>query len=221
MNTQHGRERTQFAPTSCPDLSLFLFCSRSEQLRNGSWQQWPTNLATPITWTTPIAQKLAAWCATTPAVCALVQPIIAEMENLQDFLSSFGIPADFDDSSVNLALGLLLSQMQQDLPESWAMWSGAPGNVDPAPLFELYTQFAYQPFSSNSDQNSIDPRSYYYLRKFISAAADRAAADGVPPSLMLIPTWLDSISSSDRNYAKHHKMPFLVNNVRIHKQGFC
>lgn len=190
-----------------------MLCVRSEQFRNGSWQQWPTNLATPITWTEPIVQKLAAWCASTPSVCALVQPIIAEMSNLQDFLSSFGIPADFDDSSVNLAMGRMLAQMQQQMPESWAMWSEATANVDPAPLFELYTQFAYQPFSDDSDQNSIDPRSYYYLREFLYQAVDQAAAAGVPPSLMLIPTWLDSISSSDRNYAHHHKMPFLVNNV--------
>ena len=127
--------------------------------------------------------------------------------------SAFGIPADFDDSSVNLALGSLLSSLQGTLPKSWGSWSGSAGNVSPAALMSKYVTYAYRPFSEDFNQNSIDVRTYYWIRNFIYAHEEQAKKKGTQPSLMLITTWIDDITGSEKNFYGHHKMPFITNNV--------
>jgi hypothetical protein len=34
-------------------------------------------------------------------------------------------------------------------------------------MYEVVKKYAYRPFSNNFDENTIDSRSYYWLRKFI------------------------------------------------------
>jgi hypothetical protein len=180
---------------------------------NGTWQQFPENVELPIEMLEPIAALMQTWCTDKPAVCPYVQPIISLAANLVDYLSAFGIPADFDDSGVNLALGGLLSSVQGSLPSSWNLWITSPQNPDPASLMETYVRYAYRPFSADADQNSIDPRTYYYLRAFLELEKQRARERGEQPSLMLITTWSSNITESNREYYGQHKMPFQANNV--------
>src|SRR5947209_4610179 len=74
-----------------------------EKFLNGSWQQYPTNIAAPIQIMQPIAPLLDDWCDAMPCICPWVEPFVEMVDSLSDFLSAFGIPADTDDSSVNLA----------------------------------------------------------------------------------------------------------------------
>ena len=56
-------------------------------------------------------------------------------EAFDDFATVFRIPADLDDSSVNLALGGLLSQQRDKFPQAYKKWESANTNI--TALFEL------------------------------------------------------------------------------------
>lgn len=180
---------------------------------NGTWRQFPENVEVPIELLQAVSTQLQAWCAKSPDVCPAVQPIVKLAASLGDFLSAFGIPADFDDSGVNLALGGLLQSVQESLPTSWAAWTSSDQNRDPTALMETYVRYCYRPFATDPNQNRIDPRTYYYLREFLYLEQAAAAARGEEPSLMLITTWSSNTSESNREFAQQHKMPFQANNV--------
>ncbi len=61
----------------------------------------------------------------------------------------FHIPADLDDTSVNLALGGLLSQLQSKFPSLYQKWESA--NPDIPTLFKLETQVILLSFYCQSN----------------------------------------------------------------------
>jgi hypothetical protein len=179
----------------------------------GRWEQYPTNIADPLNMAIPIAAVLAEWCAKDKSICPIVQPFIDFVNSMREYLAAFGIPADFDDSGVNLALGGILSSIQNLVPDLWQMYSSQLPNQDPKGLMDELVKFSYKPFSSDWNENSIDPRSYYWLRPFLHSVAAEATSKGLTPSLMLITTWVDDVKGSERDFDSQHKMPFLTNNV--------
>jgi hypothetical protein len=183
-----------------------------EVIVNGTYQQYPVNVAGPIQLIQPVAAMLQKWCNNSPAICPIVEPFVQFAASLTDFLSAFGIPADFDDSGVNLSLGALLNELRDQMPESWALWNGSKPNRTPKGLMDKFLLYAYRPFSTDIDQNSIDPRTYFWLRAFLAQEQTRAEEAGLTPNLMLITTWADNITSTDEHFYDHHKMPFNTNN---------
>lgn len=55
---------------------------------NGTWQQYPVNVAGPIELAQPVAKLLQKWCDSTPSVCPLVEPFVTWAEGLTDYLAS-------------------------------------------------------------------------------------------------------------------------------------
>ena len=89
---------------------------------------------------------------------------------------------------MNLALGGLLQSLQVAVPQSHSLWSQAPWNASPAGLMDRYVRYAYRPFSPDWNQNTIDPRTYYWIRPFLAQHKKRAEERGEAPDLMLIVT---------------------------------
>jgi hypothetical protein len=92
------------------------------------------------------------------------------------------IPPDFDDTFVNLGLGALLAEMKDHFPASHAQWQSQNTNV--TSVFNALKKYAYRPMSSNKAINSIDGRTYFYLRFFLENAKNNGE------DIALVPTWV-------------------------------
>lgn len=58
---------------------------------NGTWQQYPVNVAGPIQLAQPVAALLQKWCDSTPSVCPIVEPFVTWAEGLTDYLASVAL----------------------------------------------------------------------------------------------------------------------------------
>jgi len=72
----------------------------------------------------------------------------------------------------------------------------------------LLAIFSYQPFSADSNSNTIDPRTYFFLREFLNQ-------NQVTGNLMLITTWMMNVDEDRVLFPKDVAMPFNVNNVDL------
>lgn len=93
-------------------------------------------------------------------------------------MQAFHIPPDFDDTFVNIGLGSLLKESQ--FTDLYKEWKNVNTNITSA--FTALKKYAYRPFSPDTNQNSIDPRTYFYLRNFLTENLTKSAA--------LVPTWV-------------------------------
>lgn len=121
------------------------------------------------------------------------------------FARAFHIPPDFDDTFVNIGLGALLRQAQNLYPDSWKQWQIQNSNVSSA--LHALRRYAYRPFSTNPDVNTIDPRSYFYMRSFLD--------DHRHEDLAFVATWVQNTREAMQNDKKGVSMPFAVNNVDV------
>ncbi|XP_021367900.1 uncharacterized protein LOC110459787 isoform X2 [Mizuhopecten yessoensis] len=121
------------------------------------------------------------------------------------FSRAFHIPPDFDDTFVNLGLGALLRNAQESYPQSWKQWQIQNSNVTSA--LHALRKYAYRPSSTNPDVNTIDPRTYFYMRSFLSEHHDE--------NLALVPTWIQNTREAMQGDKKGVSMPFSVNNVDV------
>ena len=119
---------------------------------NGTWIAQPTNLLN-------VANMIPGH---------LPKPVMFLMEKLgldiifamKDLVNVFTIPADNDDSGVNLALMGLLKQTKS---KHFLFWKNFNFNVED--YYRRVLKYAYRPFDSNFTgnkfANEIDPRVYY------------------------------------------------------------
>lgn len=119
--------------------------------------------------------------------------------------SFFCIPADNDDSSVNLALLGLLHETKSSHYDFW----NSLHNKKQA-YYDQALKYAYRPFGAkltiNKRGDEIDPRTYYVLREFL----DMKKKESDNPSLILPTTWLLTVDESVKGLLS---MPFNSNNV--------
>ena len=110
-----------------------------------------------------------------------IAQIVEALKQLSDVSSAFHIPPDFDDTYLNLGLGSTLSQVSDIYPRAIASW--LPNNTNVDHLIEVTTKYSYEPFNEDLNKNLIDPRTFFYARKFIQEAGTKN------DSLKLITTW--------------------------------
>jgi len=120
-----------------------------------------------------IVLSVLLWCLQTYLILFIYFLILYR----DNFLRAFHIPPDFDDTFINIGLGSLLKESNE--PSLYNEWAKTNSNVTSA--FVALKKYAYRPYSSDRNQNSIDPRTYFFLREFISNSDD---------SLALVPTWV-------------------------------
>ena len=128
----------------------------------------------------------------------------------KDEMDAFGIPADFDDTGVNLGFGTLLKNYTSIYEEPFQRWWS--NNTDFHKVLQALKLYAYRPLSKNSDTNTIDPRTYFYMREYL----EWLRMENLPAAF--VPTWIHNVSSSIHNTLVNHvnyKMPFYVNNIDL------
>ncbi|ESO84294.1 hypothetical protein LOTGIDRAFT_236277 [Lottia gigantea] len=137
-----------------------------------------------------------------------ISSIIKTLLSMKDtFRTAFHIPPDFDDTFVNLGLGSLLTSLKTQFPEQHSSWMTSNTNL--TSVFDALKKYAYRPFSKDSNVNTIDPRTYFYLRKFM----EKSSSDGW--DLALTPTWIQDIEETTKLRKKGISMPFNINNVDV------
>nr|KAG5712874.1 hypothetical protein BaRGS_007471 [Batillaria attramentaria] len=123
------------------------------------------------------------------------------------YTRAFHIPPDFDDTFVNLGLGALLTDLGPELPEALSRWRHHNTNL--TSVLDALKSYAYRPFSQDKNVNTIDPRTYYYIRHFLDYAKNQSL------DVALVPTWIQNIEEARENFDRDVVMPFQVNNVDV------
>ena len=122
--------------------------------------------------------------------------------------SLFCLPADFDDSALNWALGSSLSALRMAFPEPWSAWSA--NDFDFNKLARHAVGCSYRPFCNDKNANAIDPRTFYAIREFLWGLEGRGRGT---PGFMLLTTWASTLGLNREGIQHYYKMPFNVNNV--------
>ncbi|CAF1313906.1 unnamed protein product [Adineta steineri] len=119
------------------------------------------------------------------------------------FKDVFEIPPDFDDTYLNIGLGVQLKLLQDKYPSIYSRWLQTNSNMKK--LIDLTLQYAYRPFNQDSDKNTIDPRTYYWLRDFIRDN----------PQAIIVTTWAQNLTEVKKIAHRGIRMPFNLNNVDV------
>lgn len=112
----------------------------------------------------------------------------------------FKIPPDFDDTSVNLGLGSLLRDNVIHFPYASAAWEGQNSNL--SSVFNAMKHYAYRPLSGDRRVNTIDTRTYFYMRKFLEKAASEKK------DVSLVTTWVSPDKNIINDYHKEQMYSF-------------
>ncbi|XP_048751558.2 uncharacterized protein LOC125663303 [Ostrea edulis] len=129
------------------------------------------------------------------------------LERRDGYRHVFHIPPDFDDTSVNLGLGSLLKEYIIDFPESSVLWQTHNSNL--SSVFTALKHYAYKPMTNDSRVNTIDTRTYFYMRHFL----ENATAERKP--VALIATWIQDFNDLRTEYNRGVVTPGDVNNVDV------
>lgn len=125
------------------------------------------------------------------------------IETIDHLGDAFQIPPDFDDTYMNIGLGVQLKLLENQYPSLYQRW--AQNNSNMQALADITVRYAYRPSSANFDENTIDPRTYFWLRDFVQEY----------PQSVLVTTWAQSISEVRKVAHLGVRMPFNLNNVDV------
>ncbi|KAJ5073806.1 hypothetical protein M0811_08370 [Anaeramoeba ignava] len=114
------------------------------------------------------------------------------------------IPADADDTSVNLAMGCLLYENKDKFPDSFDTWWDANKNI--SGIMKYFLKYAYYPLSDDKNLNSIDPRSYYFMHEFLESGIVKEKDFGI------VTTWFLNRNEYKENYP-YRMMRYNINSV--------
>ena len=138
--------------------------------------------------------------------CCIYLAFCVQLHRLEIFTKGNLIP-DFDDTFANIGFGSLLKSYSSKSSRPYEAWLS--NNTDISSVMAALKKYAYRPFSSNSDSNSIDPTTFFYMRDFIYSAAESGH------ELALFTLWIQNISEVKVDYNKKPRMPFNVNYVDL------
>jgi hypothetical protein len=139
-----------------------------------------------------------------------VNAVLGLLQTPKSFSKICTIPADFDDTFVNLALNARISNSSSRLgkiiePKKIGFIAKNATNT--------LLNYSYQPFSQKRENNLIDSRTYHWLRNFIKEESDSALKNGLKPCLVLPTTWVQNSVELAENKSLKQSMPFGVNNI--------
>lgn len=187
--------------------SLMTFWPQRYNETEKAWNSYPVNLhnffdlAAAVNFTT--FERILEEIGLTEVAEIMIRLLRTE----HGYLHAFLIPPDFDDTFVNLGLGSLLSEVKSEFPASHAQWKAQNTNV--TSVFDALKKYAYRPMSNDSAVNTIDPRTYFYIRYFLEEAEQRGE------NISLVPTWIQDLDEVRTWRNRGVDMPFNINNVDV------
>ncbi|CAH1265998.1 Hypp3286 [Branchiostoma lanceolatum] len=176
----------------------------------GVWEQSPENLLQVL----HLGENDFPWNTIKKVLLDLgLEKLWKDVETMHELIKdtehAYRIPPDFDDSFLNLGLGAQLLQLKDSFPAAYQSW--ASNNTDLLSLQTHLKTYAYRPLSKDNNANTIDPRTYYYMRPFI----EKAVKEG--DKVALVTTWIQNLAET-REMSMAGKgvvMPFYLNNVDV------
>ncbi|XP_012938109.1 uncharacterized protein LOC101859330 [Aplysia californica] len=198
MSTNHDQNKPY-------NTSVMTFWQQVYNASTKCYQSTPTNLIGAIEMTYGMPIEEIEKILERLGFKQLAKDIESILEERETFARAFHIPPDFDDTFVNLGLGSLLYQMKDTIPGAWEIWSSQNTNI--SSVFTALKKYAYRPFSGDRSVNTIDTRTYFWIRGFLDEAS--AAKQDVA----LVSTWVQDLSEVRTLFYKGVAMPFQVNNV--------
>ncbi|XP_071111866.1 uncharacterized protein [Haliotis cracherodii] len=172
-----------------------------------AWDSSPRNLVDliegikylPLNWTYAELEKLG--------LKDIEYIMVRLMRSRDGYMSVFHVPPDFDDTFLNIGLGSMLKETSHTFPEASDLWKSQNSNL--TSVFDALKRYAYRPFSGDQRVNTIDSRSYVYLRKWLEQE-EKAGND-----VVLVPTWIQDTDEVRTWLQKGVMMPFNINNVDV------
>jgi hypothetical protein len=183
-------------------VPLMTFWSQVYNKTTNVWQSTPDNLRylfMDVDKNLEIIEKLLEALGI-KNVAKLIEKLITTSESFEE---AFEIPADFDDTYLNIGLGVQLKLLQDKYPSIYPRWEQINSNMKK--LIDLTLRYAYRPASENIDQSIIDPRTYFWIRDFIQDN----------PQVILPTTWAQNITEVRKIAHLGVRMPFNLNNVDV------
>lgn len=190
---------------------LPLYCFYCQRPVDDGWKQCPNNikmLTNYVTTLMPPVYRFLSWLDVDPFKATWkqapdIREMIAEGEN-RGFLNRFNMPPDIDDTGLAMSLSCLLEQNDKYAGPA-ARWQ--KNNFDVKGLLNILKKYAYRPFSGDSCENIIDPRTYYWMRNYIRSQREKER------DLILFTTWVQHVYEGEQFGNRVTKMPLNMNNV--------
>ncbi|CAF3136524.1 unnamed protein product [Rotaria socialis] len=183
-------------------VPLMTFWSQTYNQTTNAWESTPDNLRDLITDLNDNLERLEDILKALGIknIAQLIDKIRSISEGLKN---AFEIPPDFDDTYLNIGLGVQLKLLQDKYPSLYFRWLQTNSNMKK--LIDLTLRYAYRPSSPYLDQNTIDPRTYFWMRDFIRDN----------PQAIIVTTWAQNITEVRTAAQKCIRMPFNLNNVDV------
>ena len=122
--------------------------------------------------------------------------------------AAFHIPADFDDTFVNIGMGALLASYSATNHSSLPFQTWMKYNENFTKAMAALKKYAYRPHSGNLDNGMVDTRTYFYIREYLHEmeAEKRQGA--------FVLTWALNLTE-DNKTLDNYAMPFNTNNIDL------
>ena len=183
-------------------VPLMTFWSQVFNQSTNTWQSTPSNLRYFVDGLEDNLEKIASTLRFLGV--KKVAELIEKLRAIGGGLSgAFEIPPDFDDTYLNIGLGVQLKLLQDKYPSIYQRWLETNSNMKK--LIELTTKYAYRPSSQYTDENTIDTRTYFWLRDFVRDN----------PQAIIATTWAQDITEVRDLAHRGVRMPFNLNNVDV------
>ncbi|CAF3976494.1 unnamed protein product [Rotaria sp. Silwood2] len=183
-------------------VPLMTFWSQVYNQTTNTWQSTPDNLRylmTDFDNSLELIEDILKFLGV-KNVAQLIDKLRA---NVEAFKKVFEIPPDFDDTYLNIGLGVQLKLLQDKYPSLYLRWLQTNSNMKK--LIDLTLRYAYKPSSKDLDQNTIDPRTYFWIRDFVRDN----------PQAIIATTWAQNITEVRTAAHRGVRMPFNLNNVDV------
>lgn len=196
LETFHDNNQNESA------VPLMTFWSQKYNKTTDTWQSAPDNLRYLIIDLDNSLQLIENVLKTLGIknIAQLVDKLLTLSSGLKDV---FEIPPDFDDTYLNIGLGVQLKLLQDKYPSLYLRWLQTNSNIKK--LIDLTLRYAYRPSSQYLDQNTIDPRTYFWIRDFVRDN----------PQAIIPTTWAQNITEVRKSALRGIRMPFNLNNVDV------
>ncbi|KAK3105161.1 hypothetical protein FSP39_018512 [Pinctada imbricata] len=198
----------QFHDHNSPhNTSLMTFWPQSLNKTTGMWISTPENLLALFDLTDHFPLKTVESLLHMIGLSSIADVMEHLVKEKEMFASAFRLPADFDDTFVNIGLGALLLESGENFIDEFKLWQSANTNLSSA--YDALRRYAYRPRSDNEAINTIDPRTYYYMHDFYQQRLQNTSQPA------FVTTWAQDTKEAMIMNTKGVAMPFFVNNVDV------